>query len=151
MEKILNTKIEVLNIVSVVVAEDTTSCLTFREEASPLNILSDNCSPNLFLSAKTKFLGFNLPYIVDGRNNKFMFIRDIAKASGRAHTTVDGFFREADAMIKVGYRPKHYGGTPSKKRGLEHVNQNLVPLLHAMQYLRTRPEVKKRGVKKNVD
>jgi len=46
-------------------------------------------------------------------------------------------------MVKVGYRPKHWGGSPSKTRGLEHVSQNLVPLLHAMQYLRTRPEVKK--------
>ena len=50
-------------------------------------------------------------------------------------------------MVKVGYRPKHWGGVPSKTRGLKDVNQNLVPLLHKMQYLRTRPEVIKKGKK----
>ena len=73
MEKILNTKIEVLNIVSVVTAEDQTSCLTFKEVAPIKNILSDNCSTNLFLSIEDKFLGMHLPCIIDGRNNKFTF------------------------------------------------------------------------------
>ena len=148
MEKILNTKIEVLNIVSVVTAEDQTSCLTFKEVAPIKNILSDNCSTNLFLSIEDKFLGMHLPCIIDGRNNKFMFLKDIAKVTGRHHANVDKYFRKKDAMIKVGYRPKHWGGAPSRKRGLQHVNQNLVPMLHALQYIRTRPEMTAKKGKK---
>jgi len=89
-----------------------------------------------------------LPCIIDGRNNKFMFLKDIAKVTGRHHANVDKYYRKKDAMIKVGYRPKHWGGAPSRKRGLQHVNQNLVPMLHALQYIRTRPElIAKKGKK----
>lgn len=143
MEKIILSKIEVLATVSVAVATDGTSALVYKGEVQPQNIKSDNCSPDLFSQGIHNYLGLKIPYIQDAKQNKFMFLKDIAIASGRKLTTVDQFFRKSESMIKVGYRPKHWGGAPSKTRGLEHVSQNLVPLLHAMQYLRNRPEVKK--------
>ena len=46
-------------------------------------------------------------------------------------------------MLRVGYRPKHFGGRPMKSKfGVAHVNENLIPFLNAMTYIRTRPELK---------
>ena len=142
MEKIIESKIEELTAVSVSVSNWGSSSIVFKGAVSPLNILSEGCQDNLFIKTSFKFLGLSIPCIEDLRGNKFCYIKDVAAASGRLRSAVDSYFRKADAMIRVGYRPKHYGGRPSTRIGVEHVNQNLIPLLHVQQYLRTRPELK---------
>tara|TARA_R100001163_G_scaffold65239_1_gene61741 strand:- start:1297 stop:1755 length:459 start_codon:yes stop_codon:yes gene_type:complete len=146
MEKIIKSKIEELTTVSVSISNWGSSAFVYKGSASPLNFSSETCQDNLFMKTSFQFLGLSIPCLEDIRGKRFCFIKDVAAASGRQISDVYRYFRKADAMIRVGYRPKHYGGRPSIRAGVEHVNQNLIPLLHVQQYLRTRPEiVKKKG------
>lgn len=143
MQTITQSKIDVLNIVSVALTSEGTSSLVYQSPAKPLNILSGNCSPDLFKKGYSKFLGMTFPYYIDSKGNRYLNIKTVAALSGRQRNSVDMFFRKRDAMLRVGYRPKHFGGRPMKSKfGVAHVNENLIPFLNAMTYIRTRPELK---------
>tara|TARA_R100001244_G_scaffold107339_1_gene79601 strand:+ start:325 stop:780 length:456 start_codon:yes stop_codon:yes gene_type:complete len=143
-------KIQVLNTVAVAVptGRPSLSSLVYQIPAKPLNILGANCSPDLFTRRFENFLGMTISYFVDPKGNRFLTIKEVAALTGRKANTVWTFFNGNDGMLKVGYRPKGTGGRPMKsKHGVSHVNQNLIPYLNAMTYIRTRPEVnnKKKG------
>lgn len=143
-------KIETLSLVSlaVVVGQPNISSLVYQADTEVKNIKGAACSSNLFNKGFTTFLGMTVRYFIDPKGNRFLTIKEVATLSGRTRKAVDQFFRSNDGMLKVGYRPKHWGGRPMKsKHGVSHVNQNLIPYLNAMTYIRTRPEVsnKKKG------
>ena len=76
----------------------------------------------------SKFLGMTFPYYIDAKGNRYLNIKTVAALSGRQRNSVDMFFRKRDAMLRVGYRPKHFGGRPMKSKfGVAHVNENLIP------------------------
>ena len=144
-------KIETLSLVSlaVVVGQPNISSLVYQAETEVKNIKGAACSSNLFNKGFTTFLGMTVRYFIDPKGNRILTIGEVAALSGRRRNSVYNFFKGNDGMLKVGYRPKHYGGRPmtKSKHGVSHVNQNLIPYLNAMTYIRTRPEVnnKKKG------
>ena len=151
MVQIMLTKIEALLKASVCIAlKQSTNSMVYNEEVVP-NLSSILCSSDLFNYFEAKYLGLSFTVLVDLKGNEFLTLKELSRLSGRPYQAVWKYFSNRNGMIKVGYRPKGYGGRPmtTAKAGVAHVNQNLIPLVGAMEYIRTRPENKK-GVKKYV-
>ena len=145
------TKIEALLKASVCIAStQSKNSMVYNEEIIP-NLSSILCSSDLFKSYYAKYLSLSFIVLVDLKGNEFVTLKELVRLSGRKRDIVWKYFDKRNGMIKVGYRPKGTGGRPMtvSKSGVAHVNQNLIPLVGAMEYIRTRPENKK-GVKKYV-
>ena len=151
MVQIMLTKIEALLKASVCIAStQSKNSMVYNEEIIP-NLSSILCSSDLFKSYYAKYLSLSFIVLVDLKGNEFVTLKELVRLSGRKRDIVWKYFDRRNGMIKVGYRPKGTGGRPMtvSKSGVAHVNQNLIPLVGAMEYIRTRPENKK-GVKKYV-
>ena len=151
MVQIMLTKIEALLKASVCIAStQSKNSMVYNEEIIP-NLSSILCSSDLFKSYYAKYLSLSFIVLVDLKGNEFVTLKELVRLSGRKRDIVWKYFDKRNGMIKVGYRPKGTGGRPMtvSKAGVAHVNQNLIPLVGAMEYIRTRPENKK-GVKKYV-
>ena len=151
MVQIMLTKIEALLKASICIAStQSKNSMVYNEEIIP-NLSSILCSSDLFKSYTAKYLSLSFTVLVDLKGNEFLTLKELVRLSGRKRDVVWKYFDSRNGMIKVGYRPKGTGGRPMtvSKSGVAHVNQNLIPLVGAMEYIRTRPENKK-GVRKYV-